>query len=271
MKKNKIQLNLILFLATILLVSCNHLTDKNNHQCLSKPDNDWKICAKIHFEEESGHDYIDLKEINTFTKDALKSALHITKESCENNEKILLKKDKGGIAIDHYTEKSRPNIGEEMHATLLYTSSRGFCDSETLKQICPVVFKDCHNPIAIEDVNTKYQSIVKPDWKFKIEEIKVYENKTSIIFSAILSFEDHKNIYFKDKPISAGLHLTLIQCFEPSIFNKQTIQKCLDTLNHNLKGKSIKIAVKNGVADLEFGMSGELWRIRALKKIELKN
>ena len=82
--------------------------------------------------------------------------------------------------------------------------------------------------------------------------------------------EDHKNIYFEDKPISAGLHLTLIQCFEPSIFNKQTIQKCLDTLNHNLKGKFIKIAAKNGVADLEFGMSGQSWRIRSGQKIEFK-
>ncbi len=270
MRKNRIQLNIILFLATILLSACNHSMHEAKHDVQTQQDKCWKIGAKIHFEEESGNDYIGLKEINAFTKDALKSVLSITKESCENNAKILLKKDKGGIAIDHYTEKSRPNIGEEMHATLLYTSSRGFCDSETLKQICPVLFKDCHSPIAIEDVNTKYQAIVNPDWKFKIEEIKVYENKKSITFSAILSFEDHKNIYFKDKPISAGLHLTLIQCFEPSIFNKQTIQKCLDTLNHNLKGKFIKIAAKNGVADLEFGMSGQPWRIRSGQKIEFK-
>jgi hypothetical protein len=158
-----------------------------------------------------------------------------------------------------------------MHATLLYTSSRGFCDSETLKQICPVLFKDCQHPIAIEDVNTKYQSIIKPNWIFKIEEVTVYENEKNVTFSAILTFKNHKNIYFDGKPISAGLHLTLIQCFDSSIFNKRTMHQCLDILNQRLKGKFIKIAAKNGVADLEFGMSGQPWRIRAGQKFELRN
>ena len=197
--------------------------------------------------------------------------LTITKDSGDNNAKILIKSQNGCTQIDHYTEKSRPDVGEEMHATLLYTSPRGFCDSEALKQVCPVLFKNCKDPIAIEDVVKKYQSIINPDWRFKIEEIKVYENEKNITFSAILSFESHKNIDLGGKHISAGLHLTLVQCFDPTIFNKQTVYQCLEILNQRLKGKLIKISNKNGVADLEFGISGRPWRIRAGKRVELQS
>ncbi len=132
-----INTKVILFLTTILLSSCNHSTDKTAYQIQSQQDKRWKIGAKIHFEEESGNDYIGLNEINRFTKVALRSILNIKKDSGNNNTKILLKKENGEIQIDHYTEKSSPNIGEEMHATLLYTSSRGFYPSETLA-IVPV-------------------------------------------------------------------------------------------------------------------------------------
>ena len=262
-----------LFLCVALLTACTDLSDKSdilksNINPIS--ESSWKIGGKIHFEEVGGADYIGLNEINALTKDALKSVLHITKDSGDNNAKILIKRQNDYIQIDHYTEKSRPDVGEEMHATLLYTSPRGFCDSEALKQLCPVLFKNCKDPIAIEDVVKKYQSIIKPDWRFKIEEIKVYENEKNITFSAILSFESHKNIHLGGQYISAGLHLTLVQCFDPTIFNKQTVYQCLEILNQRLKGKLIKISNKNGVADLEFGLSGQPWRIRAGQRIELQ-
>ena len=64
--------------------------------------------------------------------------------------------------------------------------------------------------------------------------------------------------------------MNLVQCFDPTIFNKQAIYQCLEILNQRLKGKLIKISNKNGVADLEFGISGQPWRIRAGKRIELQ-
>lgn len=69
-KMRKIQLNIISLLITILSAACTDLTDNKQY-------NGWKIGAKIHFEEENGHDYIGLKEINAFTKDVLRSTLHI--------------------------------------------------------------------------------------------------------------------------------------------------------------------------------------------------
>jgi hypothetical protein len=255
-----INTRLILFVVTVIMSSCNDFQEQQDYG--------WKIGGKIHFEEENGADYIGLKEINSLTKETLKSVLPIAKESCDHNAKILLKRENDGIQIDHYREKSNPNAGEEMHATLLYTSPRGFCNSETLQQVCPTLFQDCQNPINIESVAQRYHSIIKPHWRFKIEEIKVYENKKSITFSAILSFENHENINLESKPISAGLHLTLIQCFDPSIFNQKTIHQCLDILNRRLKGKFIKIADKKGMADLEFGISGQPWRIRDGKRVD---
>ena len=67
MRKNKIQLNVILFLATILLSACNHSMHEAKHDVQTQQDKCWKIGAKIHFEEESGHDYIDLKQINALS------------------------------------------------------------------------------------------------------------------------------------------------------------------------------------------------------------
>ena len=272
MRKNRIQLNIILFLATVLLSACNHSTDKNNHQLLTQQDNGWKIGAKIHFEEESGHDYIGLKQINALTKDVLKSILHITKESGDNNAKILLKRENGDIRIDHYAEKSRPNVGEEMHATLLYTSPRGFHSSETLEKVCNVLFENCETPTDIETVSTRYSAIIKPYWRFKISEIVITKNdKGPSFIMAKLFFNNHENIYLGDKPISAGLHMTLVNCEDSSILSDpMVVDKLTKKLSEGLKGKFIKISAKNGVADLEFGMSGQPWRIRSGQKIEFK-
>ncbi len=234
---------------------------------LSQHDEDWKIGAKIHFEEKSGEDYVGLKEINSFTRNTLKAILNITEDSCADNAKILLVKNQNKIAINHYTEKMNPMFGEEMHSTLIYTSPRGFCNSETLKQVCNVLFSDCTHPISIEKVATRYESIIKSDWRLKISKIVVHKNKGNTTFSAQLLFEDKPHIYFNEQPISASLHLTLIQCFDNSVLNDATMLQLLELLNQQLQGKLIKIAPKNGMADLEFGLSGQAWRLRAGKKI----
>ncbi len=36
--------------------------------------------------------------------------------------------------------------------TLLYTKPRGFCDSETLEQVCDTPFGKCESPQTIENV-----------------------------------------------------------------------------------------------------------------------
>ena len=171
--KNQFNTKVILFLVTCLLSACNHSTDKTEHQAQAQRDNGWKIGAKIHFEEESDDDYIGLKEVNSLTREALKSILNVQKESGDNSAKLLLKKENGKIQIEHYTEKGRINVGEEMHATLLYTSPRGFHPSETLAQVCNVLFADCGTSPEIVAVSRKYSAIIEPSWRFKISEIVI--------------------------------------------------------------------------------------------------
>lgn len=273
MKKNNTRLNVLLLLATILwVVCCSHPTYRSPHQSLSQQDSEWRMGAKIHFEEESGNDYIGLKAINALTKDALKSVLSITKDSGDHNAKILLKRENSGIHIHHYAEKSSPHMGEEMHATLLYTRPRGFHSSETLTQVCSTLFMHCSEAPDIKVVSAKYVDIIKPSWRFEISEIVMTKNdKGPSFITAKLLFHHDENIYLGDKPISAGLHLTLVNCEDPSILSDSTkVDKLIKKLEECLKGKFIKIAAKNGVADLEFGMSGQRERIRAGQKIEFK-
>ncbi len=259
-----------LILIISLLFTCPHTADLMAYPASLQQEMDWKIGAKIHFEEETDNDYIGLKEINYATKNILKKTFHIKIDSCEENAKILLKKENGDIKIDHYTEKMNPYVGEEMHNTLLYTTARGFCQSETFKQVYPYLFEDCTKPLSIEDVANKYSLIIDPNWRFKIFKIVAHKYQNSTTFSAQLLFNDKENIYFNSNPISAGLHMTLIQCQDPSIFeNDILIDQILEYLNQHLQGKLIKIAPKNGIADLEFGISGTTWRIRAGQKIEL--
>ena len=271
--QNNTRRNIILGLTTVLLLACcNYSRDRSDLQFLSEQDREWKIGAKIHFEEGSGSDYIGLKAINALTKDALKSLLPITRDSGDNNAKILLRRDGAGIHIHHYAEKSRPHVGEEMHATLLYTSPRGFHSSETLTQVCGALFKNCSKAPGIEVVSARYGEILKLSLRFKISEIVMTKNDKSPSFiMAKLLFNNNENIYLGDKPISAGLHLTLVNCEDPSILSDPVVaDKLIKKLEESLKGKFIKIAVKNGVADLEFGISGQRERIRAGQKIEFK-
>jgi len=213
-----------------------------------------------------------LKEINSLTREALKSILNVQKDSADNNAKILLKKENGEIQIDHYRERGRPNVGEEMHVTLLYTNPRGFHPSETLAQVCNVLFADCGTPPEIEVVSRKYSAIIEPSWRFKISEIMITKSDQGPSFvTAKLLFNNQEHIHMGKKPISAGLHMTLVNCADSSIIaDSLIIDKLTKKLNERLKGKLIKIASRNGMADLEFGMSGQPWRIRAGQKIEFK-
>ena len=62
--------------------------------------------------------------------------------------------------------------------------------------------------------------------------------------------------------------MTLVNCEDSSIFLDSVLeQKLLKKLNKKLRGKTIKIAQRNGILDLEFGLSGQYWRIRAGEKI----
>lgn len=268
--KNKIlYLTLYLLLGSSILVEATSSLSSGSKQIIDNKEIEWRIGGKIHFEEESGPDYIGIKEIHHIAEESLKNLLNIKMDVSSPNAKIMLKKDGDQIIMTHYEEKSRPGIGEEMHATLLYTQPRGFCNSETLKQVCESLFKTCDFPPSIESVAKTYSSIIKPEWKFKISEVVLTKSGTGSSFIiAKLLFNGHENIYKDNKPISAGLHMTLVNS-DGSILEGDEIGNLLIAdINKYLKGKFVKIATRNGIADLEFGMSGSSWRIRAEERIK---
>lgn len=263
--------NRLLYLALCLLLGSPILVEgtSSNKPIIDNKEIEWRIGGKIHFEEESGPDYIGIKEINQFVKESLKNLITIKNGASAPNAKIMLIRDGDQIIMTHYEEKSRPGIGEEMHATLLYTQPRGFCNSETLKQVCKNLFETCDFPPSIERVAKTYSSIIKPEWKFKISEVVLTKSGTGSSFIiAKLLFDGHENIYKDNNPISAGLHMTLVNS-DDSILEVNDIGNLLiSDINKYLKGKFVKIAERNGIADLEFGMSGSSWRIRAEERIQ---
>ena len=63
--------------------------------------------------------------------------------------------------------------------------------------------------------------------------------------------------------------MTLVNFIDKSIFTKEgALDQLVKKLNDEFQGRQIKIANKNGMADLEFGISGSTWRLRAGEKIE---
>lgn len=224
-----------------------------------------RIGGKSHFEEESGSDYMGTREINKITKDVLNELLPIESDSCAPNAKILLIREDGAIKMAHYEEKSKPGMGEELHATLLYTKPRGFCDSETLEQIRDHLFEQDERPLTIERVAKAYSAIIKPEQRFTISEVILTKSESGPTFIiAELLFDGRKNIYKGNKPISAGLHMALVNCNDSSLLASETISDPLiQSLNKALKDKMIKVATQHGVADLEFGISGSSLRMRA--------
>jgi len=233
-------------------------------------DEEWRIGGKIHFEEESRSDYIGTKEINNITKNILKEILNIYADSCSDNAKIMLKKEFGHLKMTHYEEKSRPGTGEELHATLLYTKPRSLCRSETLQQTCASLFGKCESPPTIESVARAYSTIIAPAWKFRISGVILEKSQTGASYIiAKLLFDGRNNIYKDGKPISAELHMTLVNVADGSVWAHNKMKgQLIKKLNKELKGKLIKVATKNGISDLEFGISGTPWRIRAEKRMQ---
>ena len=244
---------IILLLATSSFASASNFIGQ---------ERDWHIGGKIYFEEKSGPDFIGTREINKVVKAILNETFHIISDRCDSNAKIMLLKENGIIKMTHYTEKNRPGIGEELHSTLLYTKPRGFYDSETLHQVCPSLFNECSKPPTLEEVVATYNKIIQPDWKFRISKIVFTKNQNGSAFIiAELIHEGKTRIYKNHNPISAGLHMTLVNFLDSSIVTDQ--KELIYRLNKILKGKMIQITTKKGIIDLEFGISGSQVRIRA--------
>ena len=65
--------------------------------------------------------------------------------------------------------------------------------------------------------------------------------------------------------------MTLVNCEDNSLFlNSDIGKKLIEKLNKALRGQTIKIGTKDGIVDLEFGLSGQPWRIRAGKRVEFQ-
>lgn len=87
-----------------------------------------------------------------------------------------------------------------------------------------------------------------------------------------LLFKGQERIFYRNKAISAGLHMTLVNFADKSIFpDDVSLDLLVEKLNEAFQGKQIKIKIahKNGMADLEFGISGSSSRMRAGEKIEI--
>lgn len=225
----------------------------------------WRMGVKIYFEEEDGLDYMGTKQLNAITRQLIKEITTIESDDCAENAKIFLKKENEKIQITHYEEKSRPSIGEELHATLLYTRPRGFCDSETLQQIFSNLFQPPSTLPSIEQVADAYSAIIQSEWKFQIEEVMLGSRENGpFCLVAKLLFHGQERIFVENKAISAGLHLTLVNFMDKSIFiDDDALDSLIKKLNDAFQGQQVKVAKKNDIADLEFGISGSLSRIRA--------
>ena len=109
-----------------LFQKADFILNKNN--IISHTENlskDWMIGGKIHFEEQSSANYIGTIEINELTRKAIKDFFDVQIDSCAHNAKALLKKENDQVILTHYEERSKPGIGEEMHATSVVYEQTG--------------------------------------------------------------------------------------------------------------------------------------------------
>lgn len=231
--------------------------------------NDWKIGGKIHFEEESSSDYIGAIAINELTRQTIKRFFDIQVDSCANNAKALLKKENSQIILTHREERSKPGIGEEIHATLLYTSKRVERGHETLhdiynnlRQVDESLPQD--RAPTVKQVANAYQNFINPDWQFQISDVQLISNNTGSFIIAKLELNGQDEIQNNQgSPISGDfLHLTLAMIESSMSQEMGKIQLVVSELKRTLAGKMVKIGNKNGYADLEFGVSGSSARIR---------
>jgi hypothetical protein len=228
-----------------------------------------KIGGKIHFEEQSGNNCLGTIEINKITRETLKECFNIKNDTCADNAKALIIKENDDFIIKHYEEKSKPGIGEEMHATLLYTSKRVDNGHEILKDVFENLKEVDNNLINVQvptvnQIAEAYSKIIKPSWEFEISDIKYVMGKTGNCVVAELLFEGKKEIQNKNgKPISGDfLHMTLVNVDFSILTETVKINDVVLKLKQELLGKKIKIGNRKGVADLEFGISGSKERIR---------
>ena len=240
---------------------------KNNADLSKKPirydEKKWKIGGKIHFEEKSSSDYLGTIEINKLTRESLKDFFDIKIDSCDHNAKALIKKEDDNYILSHYEERSSSGHGEEMHATLLYTSKRVDNGHETLKDVYQNLKNiDGNLPNdripTVEEAAQAYNKIIKPDWKFEISDIVFVKGKTGSCIIAKLLCDGRDEIVNKQgQPISGNfLHMSLVNIDKSIDFKDKKIDLIVNKLKEHLVGKKIKIDNKNGLADLEFGITG---------------
>lgn len=153
-----------------------------------------------------------------------------------------------------------------MHATLLYTSKRMQNGHETLKDVYNNLVEIDENlphasPPTVQQVASTYQKIINPDWKYEISEVVLMKGNTgNLILAKLLVNGKDEIVNAKGNSVSGNfLHISLAR-IEPSALSNQEDEEKMRIaalrLNQILSGKSIKIACKNGQADLEFGISG---------------
>ena len=258
-----------LFISLFSLCSFVYCTEPGHLTTLSN-ESQWKIGGKIHFEEQSSALYMGTIEVNEIIREEIKKTFSVTEDSCAHNAKPLLKKTNEEFFIRHYEERSRPGIGEEMHATLLYTTRR-FNEHETLLDIYDNLVQIDETlprtqPPTVEQVANAYQKILSPDLMFNISTVKFIQGQTGNAITATLMFQGKNEITNKyGNPVSGKfLHMTLVNVDQSVIPELEKISLLTINLNKRLSGKWLAIGHKNGKADLEFGLSGSAQRVRPL-------
>ncbi len=230
---------------------------------------EWKIGGKIHFEEHNSPGCIGVVEVNEMTRDILKEVFPVTTDTCAPIAKPLLKKEQGGFVIRHYEETSRPGIGEEMHATLLYTSKRAVDAHETLRDVYEHLLNvdgtlPRDQPPTVEQIANAYQKIVSLDLKFEISNVEFVTGKTGNAIIARLLVRGKNELVNKyGQPVSGNfLHATLVNVDPSAVQETEKIERVVSQLQKKLSGKALRIGSRGGLADLEFGISGSAQRIR---------
>jgi hypothetical protein len=237
--------------------------------CFAEERGNWKIGGKIHFEEQNGINYIGIVPINNIMRKILHETFDVQSDFCFDNAKVVIKQENGRFVIRHYEERKRPGIGEEMHATLLYTSKQTGDSHETLKDLCTNLAQgdktfSCKVAPTLEQVASAYHKIIKPDWQLEISDIVFWKSSISQVIVAKLLFNDRDKIVNEQgKPVSGkSLHMTLLNVDSSVVIEKKKIEEIITKLKEKLLGKMIKIGERNGLADLEFGISGSSHRVR---------
>lgn len=263
-----------------LLCGCSSRMDAKNAVPLKEQEEaSWKIGGKIHFEEHDGPDYLGLISINQRTREAMREIFHVEKQEdvCAGNAKALLKRNKDGtFIIFHREELQNPGVGEEMHATLLYSRRHVANGHETLKDIYPYL-QEVEEGLprdkapTVSQIAQAYQKIIKPEWRLVIADVVFMKGGTgSCIIAKLLLNGKDEILNQNGHPVSGNfLHLTLAS-LHPSalstVEDETSIDRVVLILKEALRGKSVKIADVNGQADIEFGISGSTPKERVRPK-----